>query len=60
MSRLEKNAPQRPRRRTKVTMEPKIWSTAMKNSAAKTTMMRTITLVIQTSFQVGQVTFAAS
>jgi len=32
----------------------------MKNSAANVTMMRTITVVIQTSFQVGHVTFAAS
>ena len=33
---------------------------ARKNSAAIVTMIKTITVVIQTSFQVGHVTFAAS
>ena len=47
-------------RRTKLTIEPMIWSTAIKNMAATVTMISTITVVIQTSFQVGQVTLAAS
>ena len=52
--------PQRPRRSTKFTIIPRIWSANKKNSEAIVTMMRTITVVIQTSFQVGHVTFAVS